>query len=177
MPWQSCAHLRGCPFSRPSSQISPSSSSPLPHVSIQSLSVLGSAPRGQQPSSSIGSVIDVSNPHSASHVSPNSFPGVQAFRGGHSVGHAPGSPAGMPVSQASSSSSVPYPQKRSPPVSVSGMHWLSEQMRSPRQSTLVSQLSFGASATSLSQPASARRLLVLAATSSNRMDLDVNPFP
>src|SRR6185436_12650539 len=64
------------PFAMPVSQVSPASTTPLPHDAEQSLSVLWLAPAGQQPSPSCTSVIGVWR-HAVVHAEPDSTSTVQ----------------------------------------------------------------------------------------------------
>src|SRR5262245_26463245 len=74
----------------PSSQVSPASTTPLPHTGAQSLSVLLFWPGGQQPSPFLGDVTG-SWLQLALHVPPAwSVSVVQALPSSQLVGHAPG---------------------------------------------------------------------------------------
>src|SRR6266571_854206 len=95
----------------PSSQVSPCSTTPLPQTRAQSLSVSLFAPGGQQPSPSwvlvIGSWLQV-----ALHVPAERTESVvqaSASLQSSAVGHAPGWPAGMRVSQVSGGVTTPSP--------------------------------------------------------------------
>src|SRR5262249_56268791 len=98
--------------------VPPASTTPLPHTGAQSLSVLLFWPGGQQPSPFLGDVTG-SWLQLALHVPPAwSVSVVQALPSSQLVGHAPGWPAGMPVSQVSGGLTPPSPPppRHSPPA-------------------------------------------------------------
>jgi hypothetical protein len=100
-------HAPGMPAAMPVSHASVPERTPSPHVAVQSLSVAMVAPAGQQPSPFIGIVIGV-NAHVAVHVPPfMSESDVHAIMSLHAVGHAPGMPAAIAVSQVSPASTIP----------------------------------------------------------------------
>ena len=96
------------------SQVSPGSTTPLPHCGRQSLSVVSEPSSGQQPSSSLTSVM-TSSVHSVWQSLPVNRWEVHPCAAGHSVGQAPSSPSGIPVSQVSSPAIWPSPQDAGQP--------------------------------------------------------------
>ncbi len=93
------------------SQVSPLSRTPFPHTLVQSLSVVESAPGGQQPSSLAAAVIAPWT-HCAEHSLPVRESVVQASPSSQLVGQAPSEPSAIPVSQSSDPLTVPSPHSR-----------------------------------------------------------------
>jgi len=71
------------------SHVSPDSTTPLPHLGVQSTSVSAFAPDGQQPSLAPAMLIGIGE-HSALQPSPFTTCGVHASVGAQLVGQAPG---------------------------------------------------------------------------------------
>ncbi len=92
------------------SHISPGSRWPSPQLAAQSLSLPELAPGGQQPSPLTGVVIGTFV-HRAVHASPIRVSVVHASPSSQLVGHAPGWPLAIAVSQVSPGSSVPLPHR------------------------------------------------------------------
>jgi hypothetical protein len=108
------------------SQVSPASTTPLPQLARQSLSVALFAPGGQQPSLLIGIVMAV-----CMHAAWQLFgfirtSVVHACMSSQFVGHAP-APATMPVSQTSPGSRMPLPHIAVQSVSVFAFAPLGQQ--------------------------------------------------
>jgi hypothetical protein len=94
----------------PMSQSSPLSTAPLPQLTEQSLSLLLVQPDGQQPSPSLHCWICVFLHWALQLPGLSRSSWVQLSLSSQEVGHAPGLPATMPLSQASPASSAPLPQ-------------------------------------------------------------------
>jgi len=102
------------------SQVSPSSTTPLPHLGAQSESLTALQPAGQQPSPARQVVMSVCR-HVAeqAEAEPSSVSAVQAFSSSHEAGHAPVAPAPIALSQASPGSTLALPQGETVGVSRS----------------------------------------------------------
>jgi hypothetical protein len=97
---------------------------PLPHEGAQSTSTVKLAPFGQQPSPARGAVMG-SSTHAAAQVPAlTRRASVQGLALVHRVGHAPGRPAGIAVSQTSPrvGSRVPLPQVGEQSPSMASVH-------------------------------------------------------
>jgi hypothetical protein len=105
---QLVGHAPGLPAAIAVSQVSPASTTPLSHFGRQSLSSFAFAPDGQQPSLSIGAVI-AAYEQATMQPEPVGTPTMHGSDDGQSVGHAPGCPAAIAVSQSSLPVTWPSP--------------------------------------------------------------------
>src|SRR5438874_1048878 len=106
---QLAGQLPGCGGGMPTSHVSPVSRTPSPQADRQSGSRALEAPAGQQPSPAMGAVIAVRKQMAEQVSADNSCATAQGPSALHAslVGHAPGVPAAMAVSQVSPGSTRP----------------------------------------------------------------------
>jgi hypothetical protein len=124
---QLVGHAPAAPAAMPVSHVSPESTTPLPQVAGQSVSVACVAPDGQQPSTVVplGVVIGVCV-HAAVHAEPVIASIVQAIVSSHDAGQAP-APLVIAVSHVSPVSTVPLPHEAEQSGSVPGVAPVGQQ--------------------------------------------------
>jgi hypothetical protein len=107
--------LPGIPAAMAVSHISLGSTTPLPHVVEQSISADASHDAGQQPSPVMHIVMTALAQIAVQVPARSNESVVHATLSSQDVGHAPGLPAAMAVSQVSCASTTPLPHESDPP--------------------------------------------------------------
>jgi hypothetical protein len=131
-------HAPASPSGIAVSHASRASTVPFPQVGEQSASVVESQSEGQQPSPSTHALTRLAL-QLAEHAEPTSRSVVHAIPSSHSLGHAPGSPARMAVSQVSMAPTEPSPQLVEQSLSLAASHPPGQQPSPSTQVTISSQ--------------------------------------